>query len=77
MITLENEMLEKIYYEEFKGDARAFGEYLQGLVSANNVEYEEDLSYLEEILNDPESNISSGYTLQEVFAMLEKKYYAN
>ena len=79
MITLhiENEMLENLYHEKFGGDEKAFSEYLSKLAAANNVEYEEDLSFLNEVLKDSDTQEDSGYTLQEAFAMFEKKYYAN
>ena len=79
MITLhiENEMLEKLYHEEFKDDEAAFIHFLQETIAVNNVEYEEDLSFLNEVLKDPETQEDSGYTLQQAFAMFEKKYYAN
>ena len=79
MITLhiENETLERLYHEEFGGDEKAFSTYLQELVVANNVEYEEDLSYLNEVLNDPLTQEDSGYTLQEAFAIFEKKHATN
>ena len=79
MITLhiEDEMLENLYHEEFGGDEKAFSEYLSKLAAANNIKYEEDLSYLNEILDDPATLEDSGYTLQEAFAMFKKKYSAD
>ncbi len=79
MITLhiEDEILENLYHKKFGSNEKAFSEYLSELAAANNVEYEEDLSFLNEVLKDPKTQEDSGYTLQEAFAMFEKKYCAD
>lgn len=76
MITLkiENEMLEKIYYDEFGGDEKAFTDFLQEAVVANNVEYEEDLSHLQSIVDEAMKSPIVEKSHKEIWEDLTKKY---
>ena len=76
MITLhiENEMLEKPYHEEFGDDEAAFVHFLQETVTANNVEYEEDLSYLQPIVDKAMTSPMAEKTHEEIWEEFAKKY---
>ena len=76
MITLhiEDEMLENLYHEEFGGDEKAFSEYLSKLAAANNIEYEEDLSYLQPIIDEAMQSPVVEKTHKEIWEEFASKY---
>ena len=76
-ITIDNEEIERIFHEEYNGDKEAFSAFITQSVIANNVDYEQDLSYLQEELKQPEANEVCGMDIEEIWEELTQKYAKN
>ena len=76
-VTIDDEHLERAYHENFGGDESAFVKYLSDQCHANNIEYDENLSYMQADIERAELSGDSGYTLDEAFDMLRKKHSEN
>ena len=73
-LTIDNPEVERIYKEDFNGDSEKFSRFISEICITNNVEYSEDLSFLQEELNSEDANEDSGYTHEELWDNLEKQY---
>jgi hypothetical protein len=67
-------VLEQIYKEKYNEDSEKFSQYISEICIANEVDFNEDLSYLQEELNSKEANEDCGYSHEEIWSYLEKKY---
>ena len=73
-ITLDDPEVERIFYEEYNGNKEAFAAFITQNVVVNNVEYDQDLSYLEEELQSLEANEDCGMDIDEIWKELTNKY---
>jgi len=55
-ITIDNPVVEQIYKEKYNQDSEKFSQYISEICIANEVDFNEDLSYLQEELNSKEAN---------------------
>ncbi len=72
-LTIESEKLEKIYHEVCNDDAAAFVHYLEENTAVNNTEYEEDLSYLQPVIDEAMASPIVDKTHEEIWEELAKK----
>lgn len=76
-VTIDDEDLERTYYEKFAGDESAFVKYLSSQCHVNNLEYEGDLSQYEALYDEGEASGDSGLTHKELWENLFAKYEKN
>ena len=73
-ITIDNPVLEQIYKEKYNEDSEKFSQYISEICIANEVDFNEDLSYLQEEIREALKSEVLEQSHDEIWDELIKKY---